>query len=402
MMRRHGLFAAAFTALAAACGGTDAENGSPAGPLRLASTDVHVLGSSPAIAVVRDLDVAPDGSVWLLNSVEPLFVGFDSTGATIGAHGTPGGGPEEFRLPVGFTSGGFGGETWVVDFIRHSLIRVSSPHDPWEELRLPRDSVPPGSLMGGMDLLIPHLRAELLDGGVILPRTDRSEEAGIVSLRLAALRADLMSFDPDEGTARRVVSLDEVLEDPRPSFVATDGGFPLWYRLWTVCGDEIRVYDRVRNELRGFDRGGMEIDPVALPPTFDEVTPTEFARAIFTIRQAEVMGEVGPRMSAGDSIRMIREIADRVEGSPRELAAYLPRFVDLDCADDGTIWIRPLDLDVGGMNGGPVWIRISPGLAGQDVHLPPRFDAFRFTADRIWGVQRDELDVASVAWIDVP
>lgn len=34
--------------------------------------------------------------------------------------------------------------------------------------------------------------------------------------------------------------------------------------------------------------------------------------------------------------------------------------------------------------------------------LPERFDPYRFTGDRIWGVLRDELDVASVAWIETP
>lgn len=28
--------------------------------------------------------------------------------------------------------------------------------------------------------------------------------------------------------------------------------------------------------------------------------------------------------------------------------------------------------------------------------------AYRFTADRIWGVLRDSLDVGSIAWIEMP
>jgi hypothetical protein len=36
------------------------------------------------------------------------------------------------------------------------------------------------------------------------------------------------------------------------------------------------------------------------------------------------------------------------------------------------------------------------------VRFPERFDALRFTSDRVWGVLRNELDVASVAWIEWP
>ncbi|MFH1766216.1 MAG: hypothetical protein ABIF09_18690 [Gemmatimonadota bacterium] len=63
------------------------------GPLTLTSSDVHVLGSSEAIAEVWDLEALPDGSVWVLNSVEPFFIGFDEQGNVIGRHGTSGGGP---------------------------------------------------------------------------------------------------------------------------------------------------------------------------------------------------------------------------------------------------------------------------------------------------------------------
>ena len=54
------------------------------------------------------------------------------------------------------------------------------------------------------------------------------------------------------------------------------------------------------------------------------------------------------------------------------------------------------------MRGGPAWLRITSDGVTDEIHLPDRFDAHRFTPERIWGVQRDEYDVASVAWIAVP
>ena len=79
-------------------------------------------------------------------------------------------------------------------------------------------------------------------------------------------------------------------------------------------------------------------------------------------------------------------MADMVQGTPRELASYLPRYVDFRCSEDGTMWLRPMDLDAGGLSGGPMWLRIEPDGAARDVRLPDRFDALRFTPSRIWGV----------------
>jgi hypothetical protein len=373
------------------------------GPLTLTSADVHVLGSSEALAEVWDLEALPDGPVWVLNSVDPFFVGFDGEGNVIGRHGTSGGGPEEFRRPAGFVSGGLDGEAWTFDVLRHAFIRISEPDAPWSQIDIPRQEIPPGTVRGGMNLMSPTVRTGRLGKELIVPWTTGTLDSGVAAYHMALLQADLAALDPRTGTVRNVVALGEVLEDPSAGFVATDGGFPLWYRLWAVCGDQLRVYDRVRNQLRGFTGSGQEIGAVDLPsPRLTKVTPLEFARAVFPLRQAEVTGAVGPRLTAEDSVRLLGQMAQGLKGGPEELAAYLPRYVDFRCSDDGTMWIQPIDLDIGGLEGGPAWLRISADGGVREVRFPERFDPFRFTADRIWGVQRNELDLSWVAWIELP
>ena len=187
-------------------------------PVELGESTIEVLGSSDALAVVRDLEVLSDGFVRVLNSVEPYFIGFGPDGESLGAHGRSGGGPEEFPMPSAFLTGGWRGEAWVFDLRRHAMIRISRPDEDWAE----------------------------------------------VPLRSASL--------------------------------------PLWYPLWASCGENVvRVHDRVRNQLRGFDGSGTEVRPIDLPPVpFTEVSRRQFAGAVFGIRQAELTGDVRIRLTGED------------------------------------------------------------------------------------------------------
>jgi len=389
-------------ALATACEG-EPDGVDPGIPIELDASAIEVLGTSDSLAVVRDLEVLDDGSVWVLNEREPYFIGFGAGGELLGAHGRDGQGPRDFPMPSGLLAGAWQGEAWAFDFVRHAMIRVSRPEE-WAEIPLRSESVPPGSVQGGMNMLAPSVRTASLGREIVVPRSGGTMQDGLLRYRLALLRADLIAVDPETDGFRTLVSLGEVLDDPSGDFIASEGGFPLWYRLWAVCGgDVVRVYDRVRNQLRGFDGSGIEVDPVDLPPVpFTDVSSRQFARAVFGLRQAEVTGAVGVRLTAEDSARVLDQLAGMVEGQPHELASYLPRYVDFRCSEDGTIWMQPLDVELGGLRGSRSWLRIAPGGGVREVRLPERFDAFRFRASRVWGGYRDENDLASVASIALP
>ena len=390
------------TAFLAGCVGSHADD--PGAPLELSAPDIEILGTSESFAIVQDLEVTSDGSVWLFNSVEPYFIGFGRDGESLGAHGRAGGGPEEFPMPSAFLAGGWEGEAWVFDLRRHAMVRISRPDADWAEIPLRSESLPPGSIRGGMNLLSAAVRTARLGGEIIVPRPHPPGEAGMLALRLSLLGADLVAVDPEAAATRTFVTLGAVLDDPSGDFVPSEGGFPQWYRLWAPCGENlVRVYDRVRNQLRGLDGSGSEVAPVDLPPVpFTEVSPRQFAGAVFELRQAELTGDVRGRLGDADRQRLLNQMAQGVSGSPRELATYLPHYVDFRCSEDGTMWLHPFDPDAGGLNGGPRWLRISTDGVARDVLLPDRFDALRFSDSRIWGVYRDELDVPSVASIPLP
>lgn len=387
--------------VAAACGG-DAPAPDDGAPRVFGDADVRDFASSDALAHVVDMEVLPDGRIWLFNSAPPFFVGFGPDGTLLAQHGTPGEGAREFRRPVGLVDGGLHGEAWAVDEIRHALIRVSRPDSAWAEIALPADSLPPASLMGGDDRSFTWVRAARLEGAVVLPRTTLGGDGSFPGMWRSMWGGDLVAVDSVGSSARTVVSLREVLGDPG---VDADYGMelppmPMWFRLWTVCGGEIRVVDRLRNQVRRFDGGGVEMPADTLPePPFTEVSDDEFARAMLEVAAFEAAGAIELEPPAVDTATLLPAIYPRIRGDGAELAEVLPRYTALHCGDDGALWIRRFDRDSGGLRGGPTWLRIDPSGALREVRFPERFDPYEFTGDRIWGIRRDALDVPSVAWV---
>jgi hypothetical protein len=366
---------------------------------------LHTVGSSTSIANVVDVEVLDDGSIWVLNSTEPFLVGLGPDGASLGEYGTRGGGPEDFGAPAGFVIDSARTSAWVLDVRRNVLVEVPRREASRVEFALPRDSIPLGSLQPGMGMMSSGVRSARVGDDVIVPRSFGTLRAGVYSFWSSVWGADLVAVGPS-GIARPVLSLSSVLGDPT-TFLQQTNGFPpvpLWFRLWTVCDDGlIRVHDRMANAIRGFSLDGQELESIALPaPRFSEVTDEQFARAVFGLAEAEATGRVGGRLSASDSAQLMERVVEGVEGTPDLLARFLPRFVDLRCAADRSLWLRPIDLDRSDLRGSDDWIRVRPDGVARLVRFPPRFDAYRFLSGRVLGVQRDEFDVATVAWVDLP
>lgn len=402
---------AALVALTACGRESSGSAGAESAAIVVPSSDVHVVGTPESVTSVRDLDVLSDGSVWVLDAAEPFFVGFRPDGTVLRAYGRRGGGPGEFGNPVGFVEGGIDGQAWAFDMRRHAMIEVSRPDSADGEILLPRRTIPPMSLMPGISVVSNYaVRTARLGRDLILPRRSHPRETGIFSYWLSVWTADLVALDPKTDSVHTVVSLDRVLGDATSHFDMTGSAlpFPLWNRLWTVCQDrEIRVYDRLRNTVLRFGADGTELGSIALPPvSTTPVTREQYARDVFTFALVEVMGRVPAtgryEVSPADTARILKGLMSRITAPPERLTKLLPRYTDLRCDAQGTMWMRPFDAGEGGLTGGPVWLRIMPDGRTDRVRLPDRFDPYRFTLRRIWGVQRDTLDVASVAWIAAP
>ncbi len=361
---------------------------------------LEVLATSEALATVVDLHVTHEGRVWAMNSTAPYFVGFDAEGSEVEVWGAQGGGPEEFQAPAGFVGAARDGDAWAFDARRHGFVRIAGADSVWSEVALPRDRIPPGTVQGGMSLVSSIIRTARWGDHLVVPHSTGSLRSGLFDMVERILKAELLAFDPASGQTTLLLDLGAVLDDPFEEFEATEGGIPLWRRLWAVCGDHLRVYDRVRHQLRGFDASGAEVTPIDVPGQHSTtVTPEQFARAVFPLSQAEATGRVGGTLEPADSARLVAQMAQGLSGTPAQLAAYIPTYVDFRCSPSGEVWLQPVDLEAGGLEGRSDWLHLPTDGAPQTVELPPRFRAFRFFDDRVWGVVLDDFDVASVASI---
>lgn len=390
-----------------ACGRTDAPSAGPSaiGPITL--NDVTPFAHTTSLAEVRDLTVLPGGDVWAMNSIEPLFVHYRADRTVASEFGAFGGGPTEFSAPTTFVTGNIDDAPWVFDAERHTLIEVVDTDIARAEQPLPRDgSLPPTHLFGGREVIGAGLRSARLGDEIVFASNAPMMAGGMVSFWRAIWSADLVALEPTTGTERHILSLADVLGSPDDHYTLAGGfpPFPFWFRLWTVCEDgEIRVYDRIGNRIRSFTSDGIEHAGDTLPTfTPRTVTKQQMARVGFGLGMLQAGAELTSRASPEDSARVIDLLSGQIEGSSADLDTLLPRYVDLHCGSDGSVWLRRFDEESGDLRGGRHWLRIVEEGAARSYTFPERFDAFRFLADRVLGVQRDEFDVATVAWLGVP
>jgi hypothetical protein len=162
------------------------------------------------------------------------------------------------------------------------------------------------------------------------------------------------------------------------------------------------VYDRTQNRLLGYTPTGRELPSWPLPePSWTEIDHDDFALAMLDVAAFEAAGSIELEPPRVDTAALLPTIYPRIRGDAQELASVLPRYTALHCSDDDALWLRRFDPRDGGLRGGRSWLMVEGEAIWRDVVFPERFDPFRFRGGRVWGVVRDALDVASIAWIEL-
>lgn len=408
--------AAAFLLLAlTACSGDGsprAGSGSgsgtgPGGAYLLSADDLQVVGSSEALTLVRDLEVASDGTIWVLDEHPPFFVGFREDGEVVAEVGRRGEGPREFVQPVGLLAPkgeapGIQG-IWTFDRQRHALVRVSRLQEPdaanmaeveGTSIPLSREAVRPASLLsrtGGIPGVYPWMTA--LGGSAFMAHSGDATARGS-----GYWKARVVEIPLESGEAMERWKMEDLLPAPEARYPGVTEFLPV--PLWAICPDGGGwLYDPARHGVRSLQT--PEGPEQALPPARQVAFTLD---RLVDMLLPMIVEEVPSSERPPDEV-LRGELAGEIEPMIDQFARVFPEYYQMHCAPDGTLWLQHFDWEDGYAGAGWSWERLRAGGADPEVRtvrFPEGFRVFRIHSDRAWGIVLDELGVPSVAWIGLP
>lgn len=390
--RHRSTFVVVALLVAACSSDTAPQPSTAAAPDAGRDPSIAEIGTSEEIGHIMDIAEADDGTIWVLNETAPFFVALSPDGEVLRAWGRQGGGPSEFRNPSTLISGSTG--VWVYDRGHHTIMRVDGPEDPVESIMIPRDSIRAGRI-ASMD--------QAGTGG------DRGWVRSTDSGFLVAVQgpgetsmgrlwtANIVHLDRD-GSTRRVFALGDRLGDAASRFGKADLEF-MPYPVWAVCPDRTAaVYDPISNTVVRINSDDTDGARVQLPPERRlELTLDRVFRMAYSFIRDQAPAGLRP-----DSALVYAQLESEWKDVAGEVAPVFPEYADLQCTGDNTLWIQLFDPDRGSMGQGPAWLRIDSAGTISQIEFPEEFEPFRFQADDVLGVVRDDLDIESVARMRLP
>lgn len=373
-----------------------ADPGDRAGRIDVRLDEVHVVPTPDVLARIVDVEPIGDGRVWVLNSVEPLFLALGADGEVERAFGRRGDGPEEFGDPLDLLPGP-DGTVWTFDLLRNALRPISD--DRLSDLVLPPESLPPWQLVSfenaGMGMLPVSPWIQSQDGDFLVARKRPSAPP---SGALGIWHADIIRLGSNSAgvSLESAIAVADLLADPAERYPGATILLP--YPIWTVCRDGgLGLYDPLANTLRRFGPDGREEPATALseerrqPVTFDRVFGMVY----------RLFAERRPGGQAPDSLQMRSSLQDQFTQRESEFADVFPEYSDLRCNEDGTFWLQPFHVANGRLAQSPEWIRLGRDGSRSELSLPDGFTVHRIDGHRIWGAVMDSLGVPAVAWVAI-
>jgi hypothetical protein len=355
---------------------------------------VHVVGTSEAIAHIMDVATDDDGTIWILNTAEPFLIAMAQDGSVTRSWGRRGGGPAEFRNPGALVPDAATGKLWLYDRGRHALLRIDGPEEELETVPIPRDAFPSGRV------------ATAENFGTGNPRVwVRSAGAGFV---FAVSRDGASPFERLWNTDLVVVTrsgewrdswaMSAALGDPASRYGSGTTQF-MPYPLWTLCADgSMAQYDPLGNRIRRASADGAPTDSIALPGERRvEITMDRIFRMAYAF-----MRDQAPAGQRPDSATMYANLAGQWSALQAASSPVFPEYAEFHCSGDGALWLMLFDADAGMMGRSLDWYRIDAAGRITGYRFPDGFRPLQFEADRILGLQRDELDIESAAWLELP
>ena len=364
----------------------------PAGSLAYATQDTWILeedlrigsvnDSSYALTRIRDLEVADEGAIYVLQHLERSVKVFDSSGHLVRVIGRDGEGPGEFRSPHRMS--------WSGDIIGISDVRLGRLTMYTLDGRVQRTI----SYMKPYGVLWPLTPRALLQDGNTLA-------VGSVSVRLVAdgtVKAVPILRLTADGTILNTVAMWDrtnsstaIDVDPQRGSLFVGQPFsdaPLM-DVDSRNGTVVFVDRRVRDSSSAFFRVTIvRMTGDTLSSRTYRYDPKPLTRRIVNARVNIIMEGLSrrPAWAAPVTERLLRRALF--------IPLTLPSVTAVVAGRDGTTWLRresPVD------PGPVVWtVLSSTGEILADAYAPQELTVFQSNTEFVWGVVRDELDIPYV------
>ncbi|HEY8484047.1 MAG TPA: 6-bladed beta-propeller [Longimicrobiales bacterium] len=361
----------------------DAEPWNVQPELRIGSVDAP----DYSLTYVEDLEVGPDGRIYVLQSQEQLIRVFDGTGKFVGTIGRRGAGPGEFVSP--YRMGWRGDTLWVIDG-GQNRISFFGP-----------DGAFLGSLgtgwpaPGGFGMIFPW--AVMADGSVLgfhavdaIARADglvkstpyfRIDREGRVTDTLAwvSLRNSSLAIrDPERPWAGLFAP--QPFGDSPLVEAAPDGSGLVLVERWAAEAADRAHFTVTRIDPSGRVLFSRQYRYPARP------MPKALADSVFQAEVAIALQARGPNLSS-------RAQAEERVREALYLPGHLPPITGVVIGRDGTIWLRREDLGEASVE----WLVLGEdgGVLGA-LRAPRGLRILRAQRGSIWGVEEDTLGVPYV------
>lgn len=330
---------------------------------------------------VRDVAVAPDGSVWVLSAYEPHLRLYSATGNLETRFGRSGAGPGELKNPwylIPIDEGAV--QVWDVGSRRLEVFHTDGEYVSGRAI-----DIEPGTVLGSIRQ---QSHGEPLRVGRVGDDLWFEIYDGILTRTSEFWNGKLVRVDSNGGTAGEVLRYrtleGEKETEERRIFSPTP--------LWTPCGAERAVIlNPLTEEAIWLNADGNPVKTVPLDLPDRPVSKKDVERFVSYSIELEARERGIDHRSPG-VVRLARKTA-------RSILTDTPEFgppVRIRCDGAERLWVQLFSTEFDPRGYGSDW-QVFDGETGQLARFPTGFQPMIFTDDRVVGTLTDSLGVQRIA-----
>ena len=350
----------------------------------LLDADLHIIAQSDSLHRIRDVELSPDGSLWVLNGQSPFLLRFRD-GRTVEVWGHQGEGPDELGYPVALIlePGNARPTLFDVRKLRWGRLNERGSAD-WQPL--------------GFRFERTLVELQWTSYGVVFPFYALGERV-LTARYLAGLEnqagfwySSIIAFEPGTDSAATILRFDSIARSPN---VRETLGFALRLipiPLWTVCPgvpETIVTYVPIRGQLQWLSAAGDVQRTLQVQEPVRRLSDEDLEKFAMFILDENTDGSPSP-----EAVEEMRRLLRRVR---QEFGSQKPTFVGIQCDDQDRIWLQEFSTEHSPVGWGRDWYVFDDGGPMGMVRLPVGFLPRLVHSNWILGILEDSIGLQKVA-----